>query len=47
MHLSAKDKDEALRKLRLEIERLKEEKEDLALHGAGSVSQPTACGECG
>jgi hypothetical protein len=36
MHLSAKAKDDALKKLRLEIERLQEEKEDL-MNGAGSV----------
>jgi hypothetical protein len=36
MHLSAKEKDDALKKLRLEIERLQEEKEDL-VNGAGSV----------
>ena len=36
MHLSAKAKDDALRKLRLEIERLQEEKEDL-VNSAGSV----------
>ena len=36
MHLSAKAKDDALKKLRLEIERLQEEKEDL-VNGAGSV----------
>jgi hypothetical protein len=36
MHLSAKAKDDALKKLRLEIERLQEEREDL-VNGAGSV----------
>jgi len=39
MHLSAKEKDEALKKLRQEIERLQEEKMDMA-GGAGPVSQP-------
>jgi predicted nucleic acid-binding Zn-ribbon protein len=39
MHLSAKAKDDALKKLRLEIERLQEEKEDL-VNGAGSVRYP-------
>jgi hypothetical protein len=38
MHLSAKEKDEALKKLRQEIERLQEEKEVMA-GGAGSVSR--------
>ena len=36
MHLSAKEKDDTLKKLRLEIERLQEEREDM-LNGAGSV----------
>lgn len=38
MHLSAKAKDEALKKLRIDYERLQEEKEDL-MNGAGSVRQ--------
>ena len=38
MHLSAKEKDEALKKLRQEIERLQEEKMDMA-GGAGPVSR--------
>jgi hypothetical protein len=38
MHLSAKDMDESIKKLRLEIARLQEEKEDMANNGAGSVS---------
>jgi len=36
MHLSSKEKDDMLKKLRLEIERLQEEKDDLA-NGAGPV----------
>jgi len=39
MHLSAKEKDEASKKLRQEIERLQEEKMDMA-DGAGPVSRP-------
>jgi hypothetical protein len=38
MHLSAKEKDEALKKLRQEIERLQEEKEVMA-GAAGPVSR--------
>jgi len=42
MHLSAKEKDDALKKLRLEIERLQEEREDM-LNGAGSVRYSHYC----
>lgn len=39
MFLSSKEKDETLKKLRLEVERLLEERDDLANNGAGTVSQ--------
>jgi hypothetical protein len=39
MFLSSKEKDETLKKLRLEVERLQEERNDLANSGAGTVSQ--------
>ena len=42
MHLSAKEKDDALKKLRLEIERLQEEREDM-LSGGGSVRYSHYC----
>jgi hypothetical protein len=44
MHLSAKEKDDALKKLRLEIERMQEEREDLA-NGAGPVRQLSCPGK--
>jgi ABC-type phosphate transport system auxiliary subunit len=39
MFLSSKEKDETLKKLRLEVEILQEERNDLANSGAGTVSQ--------
>jgi FtsZ-binding cell division protein ZapB len=39
MFLSSKEKDDTLKKLRLEVERLQEERDDLANNGAGTVSQ--------
>jgi hypothetical protein len=39
MFLSSKGKDEALKKLRVEVERLQEERDELANNAGGLVSE--------
>lgn len=43
MFLASKEKDESLKKLRLEVERLQEERDELANNGTGSVSEGPHC----